>query len=135
MSYFKVSLTILFFSCFMGFSSFAQKLAKSFNFTYDEQFNPYVTVKLENKLKKQVAQVVYVFQFGDFSGWEDTSVSRALKASSSTTVVRTINLKPGYASTDKFRVPQLPGGSKETPLVQILRIRYADGTIDDTVSQ
>jgi hypothetical protein len=116
-------------------SGYSQKLAQSFKVTYDESFRPKLTVKLLNKLNKQVSHVVYQFQFADTSAWQDDSVSRSLAAQSTTTITRLINLKPGYNTTDSFLIPIPDKDSGNEPQVKILMVRYEDGTIDKSFSQ
>lgn len=114
---------------------YGQKLVQSFKVTYDENLSPILAVKLQNKLKKEVAQVEYLFQFADMKGWENTSVARALVIRSQSTIKRTINLKVGTSSSDTFKIPLPVENSQNEPSIRILRVRYSDGTIDNTVIQ
>jgi hypothetical protein len=106
--------------------SFGQKLAQAYNITYDESFRPKLTIRLHNKLSKEVSHIVYQFQFANMSGMQNTSVNRYLASQSTTQLTRVTNLKPGYTLTESFLIPLPDSDSSNEPKVKILVVRYTN---------
>jgi len=98
------------------------------NITFDESFRPQAKISLTNTTGKDIKQVVFRFDFAPYPS-DGSSTNIAIYNDGASFTNLSVSLKAGESKSGQVNIPEPGHKDFETPNISVVKIRYADGSV------